>query len=375
MSNAASQAYLNTRISVMATQLFDADTIGRLSQMQLPELAERFGLAGLADDQLSAQTRSRAIEQTLIQALLSELQILVRPMNPAERALVLAWGRKYALFNLKTLIRGKLHNLDPKEIRENLFDLPACIRLVNLPAIRLADEDLFRAENVLELLRQLEAGPHRLIARQAREIYEQRREPFALEAAIDQRYYAGLVRQIMQFYDSNLQPLQHLIGTELDRIDLLWLLRFRFSYQLSPSETFFQLVPSMRLLHRERLLGLVNLESFQRVLESLPPPLDEMLADSRTVLDVQRRMGRYVAREAHRVLRQSPSGVARALAYLMLREMNLFLLFALIQGRLLNLSTEVVEIALEITEPTCPWAGSASGSGAGRAGTGLARAA
>jgi len=375
MSNAANQAYLNTRISVMATQLFDPDTIGRLSQMQLPELAERFSLAGLADDQLSAQTRSRAIEQTLIQVLLSELQVLVRPMNPAERALVLAWGRKYALFNLKTLIRGKLHNLDPKEIRENLFELPACIRLVNLPAIRLADEDLFRAENVLELLRQLEAGPHRLIARQAREIYEQRREPFALEAAIDQRYYAGLVRQIMQFYDSNLQPLQHLIGTELDRIDLLWLLRFRFSYQLSPSETFFQLVPSMRLLHRERLLGLVNLESFQRVLESLPPPLDEMLADSRTVLDVQRRMGRYVAREAHRVLRQSPSGVARALAYLMLREMNLLLLFALIQGRLLNLSTEVVEIALEITEPTCPWAGSASGSGAGRAGAGLARAA
>lgn len=375
MSNAANQAYLNTRISVMATQLFDPDTIGRLSQMQLPELAERFSLAGLADDQLSAQTRSRAIEQTLIQVLLSELQVLVRPMNPAERALVLAWGRKYALFNLKTLIRGKLHNLDPKEIRENLFELPACIRLVNLPAIRLADEDLFRAENVLELLRQLEAGPHRLIARQAREIYEQRREPFALEAAIDQRYYAGLVRQIMQFYDSNLQPLQHLIGTELDRIDLLWLLRFRFSYQLSPSETFFQLVPSMRLLHRERLLGLVNLESFQRVLESLPPPLDAMLADSRTVLDVQRRMGRYVAREAHRVLRQSPSGVARALAYLMLREMNLLLLFALIQGRLLNLSTEVVEIALEITEPTCPWAGSASGSGAGRAGAGLARAA
>jgi V/A-type H+/Na+-transporting ATPase subunit C len=101
----------------------------------------------------------------------------------------------------------------------------------------------------------------------------------------------------------------------------------------------------------------VNLESFQRVIESLPPPLDALLADCRTVIDVQRRMGRYVAREARRILRQSPSGVARALAYLMLREMDLFLLFALVQGRLLNLSSEVVDIALEITEPTCPWAG------------------
>jgi V/A-type H+-transporting ATPase subunit C len=347
--SSADRAYLNTRVAVMATQLLDPDTIGSLSQMQLPELADRFHLTPLLEDQQSPRSRSRAIEQALIQLLLGELQILVRPMSAAERAVVLAWGRKYALFNLKSLIRGKLHDLDQKEIRDNLFDLPANIRL--------PEQELFRAENVLELLRQLEAGPHSLIARQAREIYEQRREPFALEAAIDQRYYAGLVRQVMQFHDDNLQPLQHLVGAELDRIDLLWLLRFRFSYQLSPSETFFQLVPSMRLLHRERLLGLVNLESFQRVIDSLPPPLDTLLAESQTVIDVQRHMGRYVAREARRILRQSPSGVARALAYLMLREMDLFLLFALVQGRLLNLSSEVVDIALEITEPTCPWAG------------------
>lgn len=345
----ADRAYLNTRVALMATQLWDPDAIARLSQMQLPELAERFHLTPLLDEQQSPRSRSRAIEQSLIQVLLGELQILVRPMTPAERAVVLAWGRKYALYNLKSLIRGKLHDLDPKEIRENLFDLPA--------SIRLPDQELFRAENVLELLRELEAGPHRLIARQAREIYEQRREPFALEAAIDSRYYAGLVRQVMRFQDDNLKPLQQIIGAELDRIDLLWLLRFRFSYQLSPSETFFQLVPSPRLLHRDRLLGLVNLESFQGVIDALPPPLDALLADSQTVIDVQRRMGRYQAREAQRVLRESPSGVARALAYLMLREMNLFLLFALVQGRLLNLSSEVVDIALEITEPMCPWAG------------------
>jgi V/A-type H+-transporting ATPase subunit C len=348
----ANQAYLNTRVAVMATQLLDPDTIGRLSQMQLPELAERFQLAAMLDEHQSPRSRSRAIEQGLIQVLLTELQILVRPMSANERALVLAWARKYALFNLKSLIRGKLHDLDQKEILDNLFDLP--------PSIRLPEQELFRAENVLELLRQLEAGPHSLIARQAREIYEQRREPFALEAAIDQRYYAGLVRQVMQFHDDNLQPLRQLVGTELDRTDLLWLLRFRFSYQLSPSETFFQLVPSTRLLTRDRLLAMAELDSFREVLEALPSPLNDLLADCATILEVQRRMGRYVAREAQILLHQSPSGVTRALAYLMIREMDLFLLFALVQGRLLNLSSEVVDIAIEITEPTCPWAGAAT---------------
>ena len=343
----AAQAYLNTRVSVMATRLFDPDTIGRLTRMELPELAEQCGFAPLLDGRLGTKVRSRAIEQSLVQVLLTELQVLVRPMNAAERGIVFDWARKYALFNLKTLIRGKLHTLDQREIRDSLFDLPA--------PIRLPDEEMLQAEDVPELLRQLEAGHLRLIARQARETYEQRHEPFALEAAIDQRYYLGLVRRLMHFHDTSLPPLQHLIGAELDRVALLWLLRFRFSYRLSPSETFYHLVPSPRHLHRERLLALVNIETLEGVLEALPPPFDTLQTLCKTILQVQQCMGRYVAHEAHRILRRSQSGVARALAFLMLRELDLFLLFALIQGQLLNLSPELKNIALEMTKTPCPW--------------------
>ena len=61
-----------------------------------------------------------------------------------------------------------------------------------------------------------------------------------------------------------------------------------------------------------------------------------------------------VAAEAHRVLSLSPSGVARALAYMMLREANLRTLFSLIQGRLLQLPGQIVDIACELAEPACP---------------------
>lgn len=346
MSSASSQAYLNTRVSVMATRLFEPALVAHLAEQGLSDMAERFGLAPVLEEAVGARARSRAIEQALIQTLLAELAILIRPMAAAERKLVLDWGRKYALFNLKTLIRGKLYDLDQKEIRENLYDLP--------PDVRLPHQELFRAENVLELLRQLEQGPYSLIARQAREIFEQRREPFALEATIDQRYYLGLARQVMQFHDGNVRPLQELVGAMIDRVNVLWLLRFRFSYRLSPSEAFYQLVPSPRLMHRERLLKLVNIETFEGVLEALPPPLDGLLSGSANLIDVQRRMGRYMSREALRILRQGRSGVARALAYLILRETDLMTLFSLVQGRLLDLPHELVAIAAEIADPTCP---------------------
>lgn len=348
MSSAADQAYLNTRVSVMAARLFDPIQVAAMADQGLDELADHFGLTAILDEHISSRAKSRAIEQALIQTLLSELTILVRPMPAPERALVLSWGRLFALTNLKTLIRGKLYDLDQKEIRENLYDLPPNVRL-SLP-----HQELFRAENVLDLLRQLEHGPYRLIALQAREIYEQHHEPFALEATIDQRYCADLVRQVMQFHDANLRPLQELVGALLDRANLMWLLRFRFSYGLSPSETFYQLVPSFRLMHRERLLSLVNMESYERVVEALPAPLDGLLANSSDLIDVQKRMGTYLCREASRILRHSRSGVARALAYLILRRMDLLLLFSLVQGGLLGLPKDLVRIAVELAESTYP---------------------
>jgi V/A-type H+-transporting ATPase subunit C len=344
--SASAQAYLNTRVTAMSTRLLDPPQTQALAQLSLSELAERFGLQPLLEEPSSKRAKSRAVEQSLISVLMAELGILIRPMAAPERGLVLAWGRKYALFNLKTLIRGKLYDLDQAEIRDNLYDLPEQVRLSNA--------ELFRAENVLELLRTLEQGPYRLIARQARELYEQKREPFALEAAIDQRYYHELARQTTQFPSESLQALRAVMGALLDRIDLLWLLRFRFSYQLSPSETFYYLVPSFRLLYRDRLLALVNIETFEELLQALPQPLKDAVAGSNSIIEVQQRAGAFAAEEIRRQLAQSTSGIARALGYLILRERDLFTLFSLIQGKLLNLPQDLIEIGVEIADPHCP---------------------
>jgi V/A-type H+-transporting ATPase subunit C len=346
--SAAAHAYLNTRVSVMSTRLLDHDQISALSRLKLPELAERLRLEPLLDETLSVRAKSRAVEQALIHTLMAELQILIRPVNATERDLMLKWGRKFALFNLKTLLRGKLYQRDQAEIHENLYDLPAAVRL---PVPR---RELFNAENAPELLRVLEQTQYGLIARQAREVYEQRRDPFALEAAIDQRYYSEMTRAVMRFESASLQPLRQLLGAVLDQVNLMWLLRFRFSYKLSPSETFYYLVPSFRLLHRGRLLDLANIDSLEQLIAALPPPLDQVLAGSSSLIEVQKRSGALMAVEVRRSLSQGSAGIARALAYLILRERDLYTLFSLIQGRLLDLPEPLIQIGIELADPHCP---------------------
>lgn len=340
------EPYLNTRVSAMTERLIAPDEVTTLCGLSLSELAQRFGLERLLEEPHDRRAKSRSVKQALINTLLNELRILIRPMPAEEAGLVLAWGRKYALFNLKTLLRGKLYELDPAEIRANLYELPEHVRL--------PQQELFQAEGVLELLRTLEQGPYSLIAKQGREVFERKRDPFALEAALDQRYYAEMARRLPQVHSSNQDDLKQLLGAVLDRVGLLWLLRFRFSYGLSPSETFYQLVPSVRLLHRDRLLALVNLDSLEAILAALPEPLQTTLAGSQTLIEVQQRLGGYVTAEARRILANGHSGVARALAYLILREHGVLMLFSLIQGQLLGLPRELVEIAVEARPPNCP---------------------
>ena len=81
--SATSQAYLNTRVTAMSTRLLEREQIQTLAQLSLPELAERFQLESVLDEQLPKQTKSRAVEQTLIRVLLAELAVLVRPMTRA----------------------------------------------------------------------------------------------------------------------------------------------------------------------------------------------------------------------------------------------------------------------------------------------------
>lgn len=346
MVSAAYRAYLNTRVAAKATQLLQPGELARLVRLGLADIGQRFGLSATLDQPGSAHTGIRAVEQALIQILLAELAVLVRPMRADERALVLAWARQYALFNLKTLLRGKIRELDPAEIRENLYDLP--------PQVRLSREDLFRAESAVELLRYLERGPLSLLARQASEIYEKRQEAFALEAAIDQHYYGELADRVATLEDRAARAhLGTLIGALVDRADILWLVRFRFGYHLSPSETYYQLVPSPGLLTRPRLLHLVGLDEETRTIAALPEPLRSLLADSANLMEMQRRLGQYCAAVARTVLHQDPSGVGRALAYLILREADLRLLFSLIQGRLLQLPAEYVDLALGLSPASC----------------------
>jgi vacuolar-type H+-ATPase subunit C/Vma6 len=103
-------------------------------------------------------------------------------------------------------------------------------RLIPMGAFgRLDNQDLAHAEDIGELLRRLEAGPYAGIVRHARRAFEQSHDPFHLDAALDHGYYEGLTLRAQPLEDTVGAPFRSLMANLIDRINLVWLPRYRFN--------------------------------------------------------------------------------------------------------------------------------------------------
>ncbi|MEW7972994.1 MAG: V-type ATPase subunit [Candidatus Thiodiazotropha endolucinida] len=338
MSSNRDQAYLKTRVGVLSARLLDADEIERLKQMSLRQLGDAFDLQPIFEESIDNRQRIRLVEQALLQRLMSELSVLLRPLSGRSRGLMLYWPRKFELYNLKTLIRGKLNSLGMEEIRDNLFEMPENIRLPH--------ESLLQAENVLEMLRQLDQGPYALIARQARNVFEEQHENFSLDAAIDRLYYTGMLRHANITDSIDKRGLKKVIGIMVDRQNILWLLRYRLVYRFAPSEAYYLLIPYGGRLQREKLMELANLDGLETIIEHLPAPFKAILSNANNITQVRQRLDQTVSDELRKLMHHSPDAVVSALSYLIIRDMDLMKLYAIIQSKLLQMDGTILNEAV-----------------------------
>lgn len=336
-------AYLNTRVSIFAKRLLTNEQVELLPQLESAEITRRYGLGTFQEEQLkglAAAVWLRAAETALQRSLFDDMTIFMRPMDESARMFVMQWARKFGLFNLKALIRGKLAGLSEEAIQSSLYDLPEHL---SLPY-----QTLLKSESVLEMLRLLEKRGFEDIAGQARKIYEEKGEAFLLETAIDQSYFTAMVDLVKSIHSADRGEVKQILGLQMDRVNLVLMLRYRFAYQMPPSEIYYHLASSPKYLTKEQMLILLNQSTLEEMLNRLPKPLLKQLDGVQDIAEVERRMYALTIRELYKILKDSTSGVARALAYLVLREIDLKRLFTVLQGQILKFDTAMINLALGI---------------------------
>jgi V/A-type H+-transporting ATPase subunit C len=334
--SAAQYAYLNTRISLFAGQLLGLDRLDALIDRPYDETTHNVAQMNATGNPVPQYTDD--LDQNNVTTMLNELTVLIRPLSGAPRELLVYWAHRFELGNLKTIIRGKMSNQPRPAIEEQLQDMGA---FTSLPIA-----ELLQSDTPAELLRRLEQTPYAEIARQARHLLEQGEALFALDAALDRRYFAGLARRSAAIESSSSQLLRTLVGSIIDRVNLVWLLRYRFAYNLSPAQAYYLLIPASHRLFPQQMQQLAQCTSFEEAIGSLPSPFDRILAGVRNTTEVTLKLEQESWRIATNTLRHGSFNIARTLAYMMLRERDLRRLRAIVCGRSMHMDAPAIRSAL-----------------------------
>jgi V/A-type H+-transporting ATPase subunit C len=344
MNALARYAYLRTRVSLMAGRLLPQDRLNALideapgDPEQVQQAARRLGLEP-ADPAAGGGT----LEQRLVNAFLNDFVILVRPLHGAARDLLLYWAHRVELANLKAIISGKLTGQASAAIRKELLDMG--------PFAALPVEDLLRSEDMAEMLRRLDTTPYSDIARQARRVFEEQHDAFALDSAIDRRYFAGLARRARALREAGAAEVRHLVGTLVDRTNLVWLLRYRYAYHLGPAQSYYLLISDTYRLPGSQLMALAQLPSLEQVIARLPEPYGPWLRGAANSFDVARILDAETWRFAETQVRRNAPGLAAAFAYLLLRERDLRQMRAIVKGKRLRFDAELIRAATGVAAP------------------------
>ncbi len=338
-------AYLNTRVSLYSGRLLrgeDLDALVRLPQAEMADSLAAHGLPQLAagfEPAAAHEQDLRSLEQRIIAQMLDETQVLIRPLAGDERSFLMYWTSRFEISNVKTLLRGKMTGERPAALLARLTPMG--------PFGRIDNQGLAHAEDVGELLQRLESGPYAGIVRLARRAFEDSRDPFNLDAALDRGYYEGLILRARPLEKAEGAPFRSLMAGLIDRINLVWLLRYRFNYGLPPAQVYYLLLGSRYSLAGTLLRELSSLDSLEAVLDALPAKWRARLAGAADVPSVFSRMEHLAVELAAQILHSSAPGMTRAFAYLILRERDLRAVRALLRGRHLGLSDAAIRFALQ----------------------------
>ena len=337
MSNIAHQAYLRTRLAILSSQLLGKPHLAELGRLPIDELAEQTGYSAVKGDTESA--RLATFERLLMQSWLDELSALLRPLEGPARRLLTQWASRYELLNIKAIVRGKMGRLPIGEIERSLFRLPGYLSLNH--------DTLLHTDSIPELLRQLEKTRYRRIARQALRRYEERPDPFLLDATLDQQFYSELIARAQLLTGTDRDEILGLIGRIVDRHNLVWSLRYRFNYGLQSSEVVYLAIDGGRLLNRRQLQQVLQADSLPEALQRLPDGLLRRHEMPQALTLIEAAMLAELDEYAARAMRLSPSVLTSVLAYLVLRYGEITALYAIMHARVHGLPDDLLSEALD----------------------------
>jgi vacuolar-type H+-ATPase subunit C/Vma6 len=257
-------------------------------------------------------------------------------LSGGARTLLSVWWQRFELENLKAIFRGLDQQMEPNAIRRFLIPLGEHSTL--------AWDTLLHAHSVGGLIDYLRNTHYINPLRNAYPRYQHDGSLFALEIALDIRYYRDLAAAIQRLSGSDRDDARRILGYHLDMLNVLWAFRYRNYYGLSAEEivnyTLWHTVRTDTDLVRAIALGadprdIISRVWGDRVLEQefWPGAGQGPEGETSWLPAMEMSLYRYWRKLARRELTGYPFRLGPTLGYLVLHELEVRDLITLLEGK------------------------------------------
>lgn len=344
MLNAAHYAYLQTLVAIFSKRLLSDSLFSSLIRQPLHEILPELKNNGL-ENIIIKLTKSDLkplpagnMDNLFLAVLLDDAQSIIRSLSGHERDFFIFWIRRFELQNIKTILRGKSLQRPKEQI---LAELTPQNQFSILPI-----DKLLNADNITEILNQLEKTPFASIASYGSKNFAQKRDVFTIETAINHQYFTVLNDKLEYLSDEDQALLQPLLGRIIDQTNLIWLLRYRLEYDLSASHSYFLLVSGGLYLNHKILIRLSQINKLEQIHDLLPEEINNLIKEADSIFQIELNLEKNTIKTARALLKSKPFSLSHAFAYLILREKQLSQIHTLFKGKLLDLSDNEIAFAV-----------------------------
>lgn len=327
-------AFLHARLGALRSELLSPDDWERLIAADgFAEQRRLLEMTAYAEFLQPTATETLALVRRSVYPLARKIERSV----PTEAArFIHLWARRDLLRNLKAILKGKALHLPEDEIRAELIDLD--------PRYQVPVDGLLRASSLDAALDLLETTPIWRWIRAARRLYEKDPTLFGLDAALDRLYYPELWRQMKRLDAADRASVRELIDSELDQVNVMWLLRYRLNYQLSQAETYYLLVPVTGRIDSAQLKQMIREETLEGVAARTRVRwLRQVLESCQAIWQIEVAFWRYRVQRARWVFRTAAFTLGEGLALLVMKVAEARDLVAVLQGTELRATGSQVE--------------------------------
>ena len=274
------------------------------------------------------------LERQLARFLMEDYAKVVRSLRgKREQELVLALFSRFESENLKLLLRALFSGLGKQSVSYLLYPLGS---LSTLPWDR-----LWTCSNPAEAAELLIPTPFGRALKHAIPQFEAQGRLFPLEMALDLSCFQRLKQAISGLRSrSDRKAAKEILGPYVDVLNILWVIRLKIHYGLSPEEIVNYSLPGGELLGLSQLHRLARAEDISSFLLQIPLSIQKEVREVHEWGDFRLHLDKWFLRLLARFFRGPPFHIGIEIAFLLEKEWELKTLVTLIEAKARGLSRD-----------------------------------